>query len=78
MEENPHWKNFFNAFDQLTLCQADTKHQEPLLDSEYKIKVETAATIAASDSVGLMSDGWSSIRNEPITNFVVSQPKPIF
>ena len=54
------------------------KTSEPLLDSEYKTKVETAATIAASDSVGLMSDGWSSIRNEPITNFVVSQPEPIF
>ena len=25
-----------------------------------------------------MCDGWSNIRNEPIINFVVSQPKPIF
>ena len=52
---------------------------EPLLDSEYdKIKVETVATIAASDSVGLMCNGWSNIRNEPIINFAVSQSKPIF
>ena len=36
------------------------------------------ATITAFNSVELMCDGWSNIRNEPITNFVVSQPKPIF
>ena len=53
---------------------------EPLLDSEYdKIKVETVATIiAVSDSVELMCDGWSNICNEPIINFVVSQPELIF
>ena len=52
---------------------------EPLLESEYdKIKVETVATIAASDLVRLMSDGWSNIRNEPIINFVVSHPSSIF
>ena len=50
-----------------------------MLDSEYdKIKVKTVATLAASDSVGLMSDGWSNICNKPIINFVVSQPKPTF
>ena len=50
-----------------------------MLDFEYdKIKVETVATIAAFDSVGLTCDGWSDIRNEPISNFVVSLPKPIF
>ena len=55
------------------------KISEPLIDSEYdKIKVETVATIAASDSVGLMSDEWSHSLNEPNINFVVSKPKPIF
>ena len=51
-----------------------------MLNSEYdKIKVKTVlATIAASDSVELMCDGWSNISNEPIINFVASQPKPIF
>ena len=43
-----------------------------------KLKVETVATIAATNSVGLMCGGWSNIRNEPIINFVASQPKPIF
>ena len=55
------------------------KISELLLDSEYdKIKVETEATFAAFDSEGLMCDGRSNICNEPIINFVVSQPKPIF
>ena len=55
------------------------KISEPLLDSEYdKIKVETVATIAPSNSVGLMCDGWSNIRNKPIINFVVGQLKLIF
>ena len=40
--------------------------------------VETVATIAVSDSVRLICDGWSKICNEPIINFVISQPKPIF
>ena len=78
MVENPHWKSFFNAIRPVYFVLSRYKLSEPLLDSEYdKIKVETVATIAASDSVGLMCDGWSNIRKQPIINFVVSQPKPI-
>ena len=72
-------KAFLTRFDRLIVVPSRYKISEPLLDSEYdKIKVETVATIAASDLVELMCDGWSNIRNEPIINFVVSQPKPIF
>ena len=79
MVENPHWKRFFNVIQPAYVVPSRYKISEPLLDSEYdKIKVETVATIAASDSIGLMCDGWSNIRNEPIINFIVSQPKPIF
>ena len=79
MVENPHWKSFFNAIRPAYVVPSRYKISEPLLDSEYdKIKVEIVATIAASDSVGLMCDGSSNIRNEAIINFVVSQPKPIF
>ena len=70
-------KAFFSAIR--PACQAGTRYQSLCLDSEYdKIKVDTVATIAASDSVGLMCDGCSNIRNETIINFVVSQPKSIF
>ena len=79
MVENPHWKSFFNAIRPAYVVPIWYKISEPLLESEYnEIKVETVATIAASDSVGLMCDGWSNICNEPIINFVVSQPKSIF
>ena len=74
MEENPHCKSFNNAIRPAYVVSSRYKVSEPLLDSEYdKIEVETVATIAASDSVGLMCDGWSNIRNEPIINFVVCQ-----
>ena len=57
MVENPHWKSFFNAIRPVYVVPSRYKISEPLLDSEYdKIKVETVATIAASDSAGLMSD----------------------
>ena len=79
MVENPHWKSFFNAIRPAYVVPSMYKISEPLLDSEYdQIKVETVATIAASDSVGLMCDGLSNIGNERIISFVVSQPKPIF
>ena len=79
MVENPYWKSLFNAIRPAYVVPSRYKISEHLLDPEYdKIKVETVATIAASDSVGLMCDEWSNIRNEPIINFVVSQPKPIF
>ena len=79
MEENPHSKSFFNAIRPAYVVPSRYKISEPLLDSEYdKIKVETVATVAASDSVGLLCDGWSNILNELIINFVVSQSKPIF
>ena len=58
MVENSHWKSFFNAIRPVYVVPSRYKISEPLLDSEYdKIKVETVATIAASDSVGFMSDG---------------------
>ena len=79
MVENPHWKSFFNAIRPAYDVPNRYKVSEPLLDCEYdKIKIETVATIAASDSVRLMCDGRSNICNEPIINFVVSQPTPIF
>ena len=79
--ENSHWKSFSNAIQPAYVAPSRYKISEHLLESEYdkiKIKVKTVATIAASDSVGLMCDGWSNIRNETIINFVVSQPKSIF
>ena len=72
-------RKIFNTIRPAYVAPSRYKISEPLLDSEYdKIKVKTVATIAASDSVGLMCGGWSNIRNEPIINFVVSQLKPIF
>ena len=66
MVENPYWKSLFNAIRPTYVVPSRHKISEPLLDFEYdEITVETVATIAASDSVGLMCDGWSNIRNEP-------------
>ena len=79
MVGNPHYKSFFNEIRPAYVVPSRYKISELLLDFKYdKIEVETVATIAASDSLGLMCDGWSNIRNEPIINFVVSYPKPIF
>ena len=79
MVENPHWKNFFHAIRPSYVVPSRYKITEPLLDSEYdKIHIETLAAVGASDSAGLMCDGWSNIRNEAIINFVVSLPKSIF
>ena len=79
MVENPHWKNFFHAIRPSYVVPSRYKITEPLLDSEYdKIHIETLAAVSASDSAGLMCDGWSNIRNEAIINFVVSLPKSIF
>ena len=79
MVENPHWKSFFSAIGPAYVVPSWYKISEPLLDSEYdKVKVETVATIAAPDSVGLMCDGRNNICKEPIINFVASQPKLIF
>ena len=79
MVENPYWKSFFDASRPAFVAPSRYKISELLRDFEYdKIKVEIVTTIAAVDSVGLICDGWSSICNEPIINFIVSQPKPIF
>ena len=63
-------ESFFNAIRPAYVVSSKYKISEPLLDSEYdKIKVETVAIIAASDSVGLMCDGRSNIRYDPIKLF---------
>ena len=72
MVDNLLWKSFFNAIRPAYVVPSRYKISEPLLDSEYdKIKVEIVATIVSSDSVGLMCDEWSNIRNELIINAVV-------
>jgi len=40
--------------------------------------VHTTICIANLDTLGLMCDSWTKIRNESIINFVVTAPKPIF
>ena len=50
-------KVFFNAIRPAYVVPSRYKISKPLLDTEYdKIKVKTVATIAASDSAGLMCD----------------------
>lgn len=50
-----------------------------MLNAEYK-KVEnfTNDLIDNSQSLAIMSDGWSNIRHESIVNFIVTTPKPVF
>lgn len=50
-----------------------------LLQNEHaRISTEVAERVASASSVAILCDGWTNVRNEPILNFVVTIPTPVF
>ena len=50
-----------------------------LLDKTYKeITKDVTQCVKEKDLVCITSDGWTNLRSEPIINFMVTTPKPVF
>lgn len=76
--ENPFWIEYLSFLR--PAYKVPTRHEvsSPLLNTEYeRVASSVSEKIAAADTVSLMCDGWTNIRNEPVVNFVATTPSPV-
>ncbi|XP_047146123.1 uncharacterized protein LOC124818995 [Hydra vulgaris] len=73
--ENNYWKIFMNKLRPAYKLPSRHEVSNLLLDNEFsKISANVKEMVATADYLGLMCDGWSSLRNEAIINFVMTLP----
>ena len=75
MVENPYWKDFFCRAHPSFILPSRHAVSNPLLD---KVSHDIESKLNDSNSLTIISDGWSNIRNESIINFIVAVPEPFF
>lgn len=79
MTENVYWQAAFRKLRPAYSLPSRYSLTNTLLNAEYsRVNTSVNEEIASAQSLGLMCDGWSNIRNESIINFVVTTPKPVF
>lgn len=77
--EHPLWQEFFKRLRPSYKLPTRKKVSSTLLDSQYgKMKAAVDDEIKSASVLHLQCDGWSNVRNEPILNFIITQPKPFF
>lgn len=77
--ENENWKLFFKLLRPAWVVPSRYKLSTCHLESEFNIvRQKVESKISESHSLGLMCDGWTNIRREPIINYVITTPEPIF
>lgn len=79
--ESNFFKDFINLIRPAFTEFLPSRHliSTSMLDNHYNnIKVAVQALIDQSDSICLISDGWSNIRGDSVINFILTTPKPIF
>lgn len=76
--ENPFWLEFFHFLRPVWKIPTRYEVSTPLLQTEYeRVYSKVNTTIASAESVAMMSDGWSNLKNEPIINIVLTTPTPV-
>lgn len=77
--ENDNWKLFFKSLRPAWEVPSHYKLSTTHLEAEYNnVKLKVESKITMSSSLGLMCDGWTNIRREPLINYVITTPEPIF
>ena len=79
LTENTYWQSAFNKIRPAYSLPSRYKLTNTLLYAEYaRVSTTVNEEIASAQSLALICDGWSNVRNESIINFVVTTPKPVF
>ncbi|XP_066979617.1 zinc finger BED domain-containing protein 4-like isoform X2 [Macrobrachium rosenbergii] len=77
--ENKHWQNFFAVLRPSFKIPSRDQLSNTLLENIYQECLSNAKeAVASSQSVAVLLDGWTNIRNEGIINIMVTVPTPIF
>ena len=77
--ESPFWKSFFTKLRPAYRLPTRYVLSHTLLDREDKrISNLVSVKIAQAECLAIVSDGWTSVNNTPIVNFVITTPEPVF
>lgn len=77
--ENQYWSDFFKFLRPAYKLPSRHEVSNTYLDREYaKVSTNVSERIAAANTVALICDGWSNVRNESIINFIATTPLPVF
>lgn len=76
--ENRFWLEYISFLRPAYKVPTRYEISGPLLNKEYEaVSALVNEQIAVAESVAIMCDGWTNVRNEPIVNFVVTTPSPM-
>jgi hypothetical protein len=79
MVEHPLWLRFFQKLQPQFKPQSRKSLSTTQLNKIHKdMHKELSDDISGESFLHLQCDGWSSVRNEGIVNFMVSKPEPVF
>lgn len=77
--DDDNWRSFFKMLRPSWEIPSRYKLSTVYLEAEFNsIKQNVGSKILESPSLGLMCDGWTNIRGEPIINYVITTPSPVF
>ncbi|XP_011858393.1 PREDICTED: zinc finger BED domain-containing protein 1-like [Vollenhovia emeryi] len=77
--DNQYWHQVFNLLRPCYKIPSPFVLGGRLLNAEYlRVQDKVKNKINSAVSLGVMSDGWSNVRNEGIVNFIVTTPEPVF
>src|SRR6218665_508589 len=79
MVSSPYWKKFIEKLRPSFKLPTRHKISGKLLDKVYdEMQSDVMNKISESESLSIISDGWSNIRNESVINIIVATPEPVF
>lgn len=79
MFNKDEWTNFFKKLRPSFTIPSSYKLSNPLLENEFKlVEKKVQEMIFSAPILHLQTDGWSNVRNESITNYIVNTPTPVF
>lgn len=79
MVEHPLWIEFFKKLRPSYIPPSRYQVSAKYLDAQYaEMQAEVTSLLQEAKTLHLQCDGWSNVRNEPVINFVVCKPEPVF
>jgi hypothetical protein len=79
MVENSHWINFFKQLRPSFHLPTRKVLSNSLLDEESeRVSNDVRSMLQTSEGIALITDGWTSVNQDPIINFILTTPEPLF
>jgi len=77
--ENSHWTTFFKQLRPAFQLPTRKMLSTSLLDEENThVSESVQRELQSADGIAIVTDGWTSVNQTPIINFILTVPQPVF